>query len=56
MGYFDIDGVRYWDIRDKDAHFTPSEVHPENLPGRIPSDSTNRDDLIAMLTKTMEEA
>ena len=23
MGYFDIDGVRYWDIRDKPAHFTP---------------------------------
>ena len=56
MGYFDIDGVRYWDIRDKEKHFTPAEIHPEGIQGVIPSDSTLRDDYIGMLTKTMEEA
>ena len=50
MGYFDIDDVRYWDIRDKDSFFTPSEIHPENLPGVLPSDSTFRRDYKAMLT------
>ena len=54
MGYFDIDGVRYWDIRDKDKIVTPAEMTPENLPGVIPSDATLRTDSIAMLNSTME--
>ena len=56
MGYFDIDGVRYWDIRDKDMFFTPTEMNPTNLPGIIPSDATLRTDSIAMLNGTMEQA
>ena len=56
MGYFDIDGVRYWDIRDKDKFVTPADMRPENLPGIIPSDATLRTDSIAMLNSTMEEA
>ena len=56
MGYFDIDGVRYWDIRDKDMFFTPTEMNPTNLPVIIPSDATLRTDSIAMLTGTMEQA
>ena len=56
MGYFDIDGVRYWDIRDKDMFFTPAEMRPTNLPGVIPSDSTLRNDSIAMLNRPIEEA
>ena len=56
MGYFDIDGVRYWDIRDKEQFVTPSEMTPKNLPGIIPSDATLRTDSIAMLNSTMEQA
>ena len=50
MGYFDIDGVRYWDIRDKEAHFTPVDMSPDNIPDLLPSDSTKRTDSVAMLT------
>jgi len=55
MGYFDIDGVRYWDIRDKDQHFTPVDMK-QDLPERAPSDAIFRADAIALRDQPIEEA
>jgi len=56
MGYFDIDGVRYWDRRDKEEHFTPANLVPENIPYRLESDSCVRKDGNALDTQPVEEA
>lgn len=48
MGYFDIDGVRLWDRRDREEHFTPAELVPDNLKFRLESDSAIREDSIAL--------
>ena len=56
MGHFDIDGVRLWDRRDKDQHFTPAALPPENLAGVLESDSVKRADSIALVTLPMDEA
>ena len=56
MGYFDFDGVRLWDRRDKDTHFHPAALPPDNLSGILPSDSTNRADSIALMMRTTAEA
>jgi len=53
MGFFDFDGVRYWDIREKEK--TWFKVESEEL-DPLPSDSTKRTDGIALRTKTIEEA
>ena len=56
MGYYDFDGVRYWDIRDKEKHFTPVDMNIKNVPGVIPSDASFRTDSVTMRTQTIEEA
>ena len=56
MGYFEFDGVRLWDRRDKDSHFHPAAIPPDNLPGILESDSTNRADSIALMMRTVPEA
>ena len=55
MGFCDIDGVRYWDYRDKKrTHFALDyELPPEQS---LPSQSTKRTDGIYLQTKTIEEA
>ena len=45
MGFFDFDGVRYWDIREKDK--TWFKVVNEE-PHSLPSDSSKRTDGIAL--------
>ena len=53
MGYFEFDGVRYWDRRDKDTHFHfPTDTEQDKLP----SDSTNREDSVALTMRTVAEA
>ena len=56
MGYFDIDGVRWWDRRDKALHHTPAKLFPDNLEGILPSDSNFRPDAMALSMRTVEEA
>ena len=42
MGYFDIDGKRYWDIRDLERfHY---KLQPLGSIQSLPSDSTKRQD------------
>ena len=53
MGYFDFDGVRYWDIREKDK--TWFRVVNDEIKS-LPSDATKRTDGIALKTLTIEEA
>ena len=47
MGFFDIDGVRYWDIREKEKTFF--KVVNDDLDS-LPSDTTRRTDGIALKT------
>ena len=55
MGHFDIDGVRYWDAREE-ANICTMYKMPPDIPDRLPSDSTVREDSVALLTKSIEEA
>ena len=47
MGFFDFDGVRYWDIREKNK--TWFKVVSDD-PKSLPSDSTKRPDSVALKT------
>lgn len=54
-GFLDIDGVRYWDYREKlRIHFPVDYEAPEEM--TLESQSTKRTDGIALQTKTIEEA
>ena len=55
MGYLNFDGVRYWDIRDKDKiHFPPRK---EDVPvDSLPSDSIRRTDRLFLEDRPVEEA
>jgi len=53
MGFFDFDGVRYWDIREKKKTWLNEYV---NDPSSLPSDSVRRLDAIALQTSTTEIA
>jgi len=55
MGYLDFDGVRYWDIRDKeDLHFPPR--WEDSDPNSLLSDAKRRTDRIFLEEKPIEEA
>jgi len=55
MGYIDIDGVRYWDYREKRRiHFPVDYEAPEEE--TLPSQCTKRTDGLYLRTKTIEEA
>ena len=55
MGYIDIDGVRYWDLRDDEEfqkHYKPDIRDPKPLP----SDSTSREDRRQLIELDYEAA
>ena len=55
MGYLNFDGVRYWDIRDKDKiHFPPRKE--DIVPNSLPSDAVKRTDRIFLEEKPVDEA
>ena len=56
MGFCEFDGVRLWDRRDRDQHYHPVDAFPRGVPGVLQSDSTHREDSIALLMRTVTEA
>lgn len=53
MGFIDFDGVRYWDIRERQAvHFPIQQKGPSSLP----SDSTKRKDSNTLATGDLDGA
>ena len=55
MGYLNFDGVRYWDIRDKDKFHFP--LRQEDAPSdSLPSDSIKRTDRLFLEERPVDEA
>ena len=55
MGYLNFDGVRYWDMRDKEKiHFPPRWVDVD--PKCLPSDASKRTDRMFLESRPIDEA
>ena len=53
MGFIDFDGIRYWDIREKESVWFPIEKKGESS---LPSDSSRRRDAIVLATGDIKAA
>ena len=53
MGYLDFDGVRYWDVRERDKWYFKLDDFEHRC---LPSDARRRPDVIALAIKGVEEA
>jgi len=53
MGYLDFDGVRYWDVREKEKWYFRLEDFESDC---LPSDANRRPDVMALAIKGVEAA